>query len=353
MVQQRATVEQLPAYVQGKSLPDAVKLSSNENPYPPLDSVVEVLRNELSGIHLYPEISAPTLIPRLAAHLSVRPEELALGAGSVEIAGQLINVSADAGDEVIFAWRSFEAYPILSKIAGAVPVQVPLTADERHDLPAMAAAVTDRTRLIFLCTPNNPTGSAIRHDELEEFLAAVPKDILVVVDEAYTQFDRDPASAHGLDFFRRYDNVAVLHTFSKAYGLAGLRIGYAVAPERVATNLRRVALPFGVSTLAQTAAVASLDAQRELDERVDRVVAERARVVAALRDQGWPILESQGNFVWLRAGARTADIDTVLRDHGVVARAFVGEGLRVTIGSPEMNDRFLQAIAGVDPVART
>ncbi|XPP27191.1 MAG: histidinol-phosphate transaminase [Leucobacter sp.] len=351
MVRQRATVEQMPAYVQGKSVPNAVKLSSNENPYPPLESVAEVLREGLAGINLYPDMSASALIARLAEHLEVRPEELAVGAGSVEVAGQLINASADEGDEVIFAWRSFEAYPILSRIAGAVPVQVPLTADERHDLPAMAAAVTDRTRLILLCTPNNPTGPTIHREELEEFLAAVPKDVLVVIDEAYTQFDRDERSVDGLDFFRRHENVAVLHTFSKAYGLAGLRIGYAVAPERVAANLRRVALPFGVSALAQHAAIASLDAQAELDERVDRIVRERDRLVAALSEQGWRLPESQGNFVWLRAGERTAEIDAALREHGVVARAFIGEGLRVTIGSPEMNDRFLAAIASVEPVA--
>jgi histidinol-phosphate aminotransferase len=237
------------------------------------------------------------------------------------------------------------------QIAGAVPVPVPLTADERHDLAAMAAAVTERTRLIFICTPNNPTGMTVSAAEIETFLQAVPDDVLVVIDEAYVHFDNAPASADGIDFFRRYDNVAVLHTFSKAYGLAGLRIGYAVAPARVAQHLRSVAVPFGVSALAQTAAIASLDAESELQQRVDLIVAERGRVIAELRAHGWQLPESLGNFVWLRTGERTPEIDQTLREHGVVVRAFGVEGMRITIGSPEMNDRFLAAISHIQPVA--
>lgn len=349
MVKQRADVESLPAYIQGKSLPDAVKLSSNENPYSPLASVLEATRERLERFNLYPDMGAVKVRERIAARHGVRPEEIAVGAGSVEVAAQLITASAGPGDEVIFAWRSFEAYPILVQIAGATPVLVPLTADERHDLDAMAAAVSPRTRLIFICTPNNPTGTVVHADELERFLAEVSKDVLVVVDEAYVHFDTDPDSADGVDFFRRHENVAVLHTFSKAYGLAGLRIGYAIASERVAGNLRRVAVPFGVSDLAQTAAVASLDAEAELNERVERIVAERGRVHASLREAGWALVDSCANFAWLRTGARTPEIDTALRNAGVVARAYGEEGIRVTIGSPEMNDRFLAAIAGIAP----
>ncbi len=347
MVRQREAVERLPAYVQGKSLADAVKLSSNENPYPPLASVADAVRDRLSTFHLYPDMGAVALRERIAAQHGVRPEEVAVGAGSVEVASQLINASAGQGDEVVFPWRSFEAYPILVQVAGATPVPVPLTADERHDLDAMAAAVTDRTRVVFICTPNNPTGTVVRADELERFLAAVPKDVLVVIDEAYVHFDTAPDSADGLDFFRRHENVAVLHTFSKAYGLAGLRVGYAIAPERVATNLRRVSVPFAVTDLAQTAAIASLDAEAELDARVELIVAERERVLAALREQGWAAVDSFGNFVWLRTGERTPEIDGALRDGGVVGRAYGVDGLRVTIGSPEMNDRFLAAIAAI------
>lgn len=337
----------MPVYVQGKSLPNAVKLSSNENPYPPLPSVLEATRARLESLQLYPDTGAVAVRERIAAHHGVRPEQVAVGAGSVEVAGQLVNVSAGEGDEVIFAWRSFEAYPILTQIAGATPVAVPLTDDDRHDFEAMAAAVTERTRLIFVCTPNNPTGTNVRVDELERLLAAVPSDVLVVIDEAYVHFDTDPDSVDGIDFFHRYPNVAVLRTFSKAYGLAGLRIGYAIASEQVAANLRRVAVPFGVSDLAQTAAIASLEAEAELAQRIELIVAERERVLTALRELGWRPARVLGNFVWLRAGERTAEIDAALREGGVVVRAFVGDGMRVTIGSPEMNDRFLAAIATV------
>lgn len=337
----------MPAYVQGKSVPNAVKLSSNENPYPPLPSVREATRERLDYFHLYPDMGAAALRERIAAHHGVEPDQIAVGAGSVEVAAQLVNASAGEGDEVVFAWRSFEAYPILVQVAGATPVAVPLTADHRHDLEAMAAAVTDRTRLVFICTPNNPTGTNVRTAELERFLAAVPKHLLVVIDEAYVHFDTAPDSVDGIDFFRRYENVAVLRTFSKAYGLAGLRVGYAITSERVAANLRRVAVPFGVSDLAQTAAIASLDAEAELSERVELIIAERGRVIEELEKLGWRPSNSVGNFVWLGAGERTAEIDESLRAAGVVVRAFAGEGLRVTIGTPEMNHRFLAAIAAI------
>mgnify|MGYP001766180086 CR=1 FL=1 len=350
MVQQRPGIDSLPSYIQGKAIPDAVKLSSNENPYPPLDSVREVVARELDSFNLYPDMGATALVSRIAERLGVRPAEIAVGAGSVEVLAQLIHASAGEGDEVIFAWRSFEAYPILTQVAGATPVPVPLTADERHDFAAMAAAVTERTRLILVCSPNNPTGTTVRADELEQFLAAVPKHVLVVFDEAYVHFNTAQGKADGLDFFRRHENVAVLHTFSKAYGLAGLRVGYAVAREAVATNLRRVSVPFAVSNLAQTAAVASLDAEPELQQRIDVIVAERARLLAALREAGWHAIDSFGNFVWLRTGERTPEIDLALQQHSVVARAYGVEGLRVTVGSPEMNDRFLSAIASVEPV---
>ncbi len=349
MVKQRESIERLPAYVQGKSIAGAVKLSSNENPYPPLESVARVVRDQVETMQLYPDMSAQALRSVIAERQGVRIEEIAVGAGSVEVAGQLISASAGDGDEVVFAWRSFEAYPILVQIAGAVPVAVPLTADDRHDLPAMAAAVTERTRLILVCNPNNPTGAGVTTAELDEFMRAVPEDVLVVVDEAYVQFNDDPESADGLDFFRRYENVAVLHTFSKAYGLAGLRVGYAIARERVAENLRRVALPFGVTALAQHAAIASLAAEEELNERVRILVAERARLLGELRAAGWNVQDSLGNFDWLRTAERTPAAAAALRAQAIVARAYATDGIRVTVGSPAMNDSFLAAIRTIDP----
>ncbi|WP_198417720.1 MULTISPECIES: histidinol-phosphate transaminase [unclassified Cryobacterium] len=353
MVQQREAISRLPAYKQGAAAGDsgAYKLSSNENPYPPLASVTQAIASALGEIHLYPSMAVTEVTDRIAARFDVSGDNVAFGAGSVEVLSQIIHASAGVGDEVIFAWRSFEAYPILVQVAGATPVAVALTADERHDLPAMADAITSQTRLILVCNPNNPTGAFVTADELHAFMARVPENVLVVVDEAYVHFNRDTASAVGIDFFRRYPNVAVLHTFSKAYGLAGLRIGYAIAPTAVAANLRRVALPFGVTALAQRAALASLDAEAELALRIDEIVAERTRVLAALRASGWRGASSQGNFVWLRTFNDTDRVNAVFIAEGILARAFPGEGLRVTIGTAEQNDRFLVAASAALPPA--
>ena len=354
MVHQRETIGRLPAYKQGVAAGDsgAFKLSSNENPFAPLASVTDAIASALDQIQLYPSMAVTEVTDRIAARFDVAAENVAFGAGSVEVLSQLIHASAGAGDEVIFAWRSFEAYPILVQVAGATPVPIALTADERHDLDAMADAITTKTRLIVVCNPNNPTGACVTADELHAFLARVPENVLVVIDEAYVHFNRDATSAIGIDFFHRYPNVAVLHTFSKAYGLAGLRIGYAIAPTAVATNLRRVALPFGVTALAQHAALASLDAEDELVLRIDEIVAERVRVLAALRASGWHVTDSQGNFLWLRTGADTDRVNAVFMAEGILARAFSGEGLRVTIGTTTQNNRFLvAATAALAPAA--
>lgn len=347
MVLQRETIGRLPAYKQGAAAGDsgAYKLSSNENPFAPLASVTQAITSALGEIQLYPSMAVAEVTDHIAARFDVAAENVAFGAGSVEVLAQILHASAGAGDEVIFAWRSFEAYPILVQVAGATPVPVALTSDEHHDLDAMADAITARTRLILVCNPNNPTGAAVSADELHAFLARVPENVLVVIDEAYVHFNRDASSASGVDFFHRYPNVAVLHTFSKAYGLAGLRIGYAIAPVDVAANLRRVALPFGVTALAQRAALASLDAEAELTRRVDEIVDERTRVLVALRSGGWRVPDSQGNFVWLRTGDDTDRVNAVFIAHGILARAFPGEGLRVSIGTTEQNDRFLVAAA--------
>lgn len=353
MIRQRAALDAMPSYKPG-AIPqtdDVAKLSSNENPCEPLPSVVRAITGELAGINRYPSMAVPELRALLAERYDVDPLCLSFGAGSVEVLNQLIAATSGEGDEVIFAWRSFEAYPIVTVANGATPVQVPLLSDERHDLEAMAAAVTDRTRLILLCNPNNPTGATMSTAEVDAFLARVPSDILVVIDEAYVHFNRRPDSADGIDFFRRYDNVAVLHTFSKAYGLAGLRIGYAIAPLEVAENLRKVSVSFAVTALAQRAAVASLAAEAELDARVDELVVERERTVGALRAAGWSVPESEGNFFWLRTGTDTDAVNARLVEAGILVRAFAGEGIRVSIGSPEHNDRVIRVLSDLRQVA--
>ncbi|WP_405743395.1 histidinol-phosphate transaminase [Streptomyces sp. NBC_01525] len=341
----RAALDGIPTYKPGRPAasdgPVAYKLSSNENPYPPLPGVLERAVEAAGAFNRYPDMACTGLMAELAERFSVPVEHLATGTGSVGVAQQLVQATAGPGDEVIYAWRSFEAYPIVTQVSGATSVKVPLTSGEVHDLDAMLAAITDRTRLIFVCNPNNPTGTVVRRAELEAFLDRVPDGILVVLDEAYREFIRDPEVPDGVDLYRDRPNVCVLRTFSKAYGLAGLRIGFAVAHEPVAAALRKTAVPFGVSQLAQEAAVASLRSEAALLERVDALVAERTRVVAALAAQGWELPPSEANFVWLRLGERTVEFAEACERAGVVVRPFAGEGVRVTIGESAAMDLFL------------
>ncbi|MFG3507264.1 histidinol-phosphate transaminase [Streptomyces sp. NPDC047821] len=343
----RAVLDGIPTYKPGKPAaaegPVAYKLSSNENPYPPLPGVMESAMEAASAFNRYPDMACTGLMNELAERFGVPVSHLATGTGSVGVAQQLVQATSGPGDEVIYAWRSFEAYPIITQVSGATPVQVPLTSGDVHDLDAMADAITDKTRLIFVCNPNNPTGTVVRRAELERFLDRVPSDVLVVLDEAYREFIRDVEVPDGVEIYRERPNVAVLRTFSKAYGLAGLRVGFAVAHEPVAAALRKTAVPFGVSQLAQDAAVASLQAEDELLGRVGSLVCERKRVYEGLVGQGWTVPETQANFVWLRLGELTVDFAAACEQAGVVVRGFPGEGVRVTIGESEANDIFLRA----------
>ncbi|MBT2397531.1 histidinol-phosphate transaminase [Streptomyces sp. ISL-100] len=341
----RAVLDGIPTYKPGKPAaaggPVAYKLSSNENPYPPLPGVLESVIGAAGNFNRYPDMACTGLMNELANRFGVPVSHIATGTGSVGVAQSLLQATSGPGDEVIYAWRSFEAYPIITRISGATAVEVPLTDGDVHDLDAMAEAITERTRLIFVCNPNNPTGTAVRRAELERFLDRVPSDVLVVLDEAYREFVRDDDVPDGIELYRSRPNVAVLRTFSKAYGLAGLRVGFAVAHEPVAAALRKTAVPFGVSQLAQDAAVASLRAEDELLGRVGSLVCERKRVCEALVKQGWTVPDTQANFVWMRLGERTADFAAACEKAGVMVRPFAGEGLRVTIGEDEANDIFL------------
>ena len=345
--QPRDCVSRIPAYVAGK--PPAprpglttYKLSSNENPYPPLPGVVDAAAAAAAQMNRYPDMGNTALYEALSDRLGVPTDHLVLATGSVALIYQLVQAFCEPGDEVVYAWRSFEAYPIAVTAAGARGVQVPVTADGRHDLVAMAAAITDRTKVVMVCTPNNPTGPSVTQTELDEFLARVPAHVVVVVDEAYVEFVRMSDAVDGVATVRAHENVVASRTFSKAYGLAGFRVGYAVAPAPIATALRAVSLPFGVSSVAQAAALASLRAESELLERVDALVSERDRVVKGLADVGLVVPEPQGNFVWFAAGDRTLDLAAAADDLGIVIRPFAGAGARVTIGEPEANDRVIE-----------
>ncbi len=257
------------------------------------------------------------------------------------VAQQLFEAVGEPGAEIMYAWRSFEAYPGLADLAAAESVQVPLR-DETHDLAAMADAITQKTRMILVCNPNNPTGTVVRTGELTAFLDRVPADCLVVIDEAYQQYIRDEAVPDGIELYRDRPNVAVLRTFSKAYGLAGLRVGFMIAHEPVAAAARSTMLAFTVNHIAQAAAIASLAAEDELMERVELTVRERTRVRAELIAAGWTVPPSEANFLWLRLGERTADFTAACEAAGIAIRPFGAEGARVSIGDPAGNDAFLQ-----------
>ncbi|OMC14194.1 pyridoxal phosphate-dependent aminotransferase [Mycobacterium sp. SP-6446] len=333
----------LPVYVPGKTVPGAIKLASNETVYGPLPSVRAAIERATDIVNRYPDNGCVQLKAALAAHLGsdFAPEHVAVGCGSVSLCQQLVQITAAAGDEVIYGWRSFELYPPLVQVSGATAIQVPLT-DHTFDLYAMLAAVTERTRLIFVCNPNNPTSTVVDPDALSRFIQAVPPHILIAIDEAYVEYIRDGMAPDSLDLVRAHSNVVVLRTFSKAYGLAGLRIGYAVGHPDLITALDKVYVPFTVSSLGQAAAIASLAAADELLARTDALVAERTRVAAALREAGFTLPPTQANFVWLPLGPRTLDFVKQAADARIVVRPYGTDGVRVTIGAPEENDALLR-----------
>ena len=353
----RPVFDTLPSYAAGKP-PAPVegltryKLSSNENPLGPVPEVARVLA-EFDAVHRYPDPLSTALRTALAGQLGVDAEDIVTGAGSLGALNQILKtfagVNADGvQDEVIYAWRSFEAYPILVGIMGARSVQVPNLPNGAHDLDAMAAAVTDRTRLILVCTPNNPTGPAVTESQIRSFLAKVPATVPVVIDEAYFEFcaassipEGEEPPLNGLDIYRDYPNVIILRTFSKAQGLAGLRVGYSISHPQITRHLRVAATPFAVSALAERAAVASIKHQEAVMARVRHIVAERERVTARLRELGYEFPSTYANFVWLPLGERTGEFVDLMNRNALSVRAFGSEGVRVSIGEVEANDRFL------------
>ena len=350
----RADLSAIPTYRPGRAAPGgeqgrSYKCSSNENPFSPLPGVLAAVAAAAEHLNRYPDLTTARLVAALAERLDVPADDIVTGPGSVGVLQALVAAVAGPGDEVLFAWRSFEAYPIVTQVAGATPVAVPLTPDHRHDVTAMAAAVTDRTRLVLVCSPNNPTGTVVGAAELDRLLQQVPDDVLVVVDEAYREMVRDPRAADGLAAYRERTNVGVLRTFSKAYGLAGLRVGYAVAPEPMATAVRRTSLPFGVSSVAEAAAVASLGHEPALLDRVEALVAERARVQRTLAEQGWAVPASEANFVWFDLRDRAEAFAAACAQAGLVVRAFPGAGVRVTVAEAQANDLLLAVTASLSP----
>ncbi|KUI46921.1 aminotransferase [Mycobacterium sp. GA-1199] len=339
-VRLRPELADLPAYTPGRTVPGAIKIASNETVHPPLPSVRSAIEDAVGTINRYPDNGYVELRERLAKHVNFAPEHISVGCGSVSLCQQLIQITSTVGDEVLFGWRSFEIYPLQVRTAGATPVPVPLT-DHTHDLDAMLAAITDRTRLIFVCNPNNPTGTVVAPDALARFVSAVPPHIAIALDEAYVEYIREPMVPDSLGLVRAHPNLVVLRTFSKAYGLAGLRVGYAVGDPDLITAIGKVYVPFTATSVSQAAAIASLDVADELLERTDAVVAERTRVTAELRAAGYTVPDSQANFVWLPLPGRAQQFAEASADNRIIVRPYGDDGVRVTVAATHENDAFL------------
>lgn len=367
----RSDLSSLPRYVPGKVAPGAVRLASNESNLPPLPSVTTAIAEAASSLNRYPDMGAVTLRERIADWFTTQVfphanstnntnatpltiDNIAVGNGSSALCLQAIQATCNDGDEVVFPWRSFEAYPILSRIAGAEAVPVPLIAQGpdhgKHDLAAMAAAITNRTRLIFICNPNNPTGTTITTAEFREFMAQVPPQVQVVLDEAYAEYNRAEDSVVAQVELPRYPNLAVCRTFSKAYGLAGARLGYLVGHPELVEAVNKVAIPFGANALAQVAALACTEPEvaNELTSRVEATIEQRRRVenylAERLADRPELTMRSETNFLWLEVGADAEKLFDALKNAGVMTRCFTGEGVRISITDREETDQLLAAL---------
>lgn len=325
----------------------AIKLASNENPWGPTPAVVAAIAEAASEANRYADHRATELREAIAERLGVAPASVTVGCGSSGLLQQVMATYVDPGDQVVFPWPSFEIYPVFCTTRDAEQVRVDLV-DHAFDLEAVAAAVTDRTKVVFLATPNNPTGTAVAMDAVVAMLDRIPDDVIVVIDEAYREFNDPEFGDPVTDLLPDHRNVVVTRTFSKAYGLAGLRVGYAVADPEVIVELDKVLLAFSVSGPAQAGALAALRDHDEAMARVRELIDERTRVVAELESAGWQIPQPHGNFVFLPTGDRTEDVHLELEKQGVVTRPFPGLGLRITISTPAENDRWLRALGGAD-----
>mgnify|MGYP002711904643 FL=1 len=341
----RDDLHKFPDYKPGKSAPNKLKLSANEIPNPPLPSVLGAMTRAASCANRYQVNGSPELRAELSSYLELPEENIAVAPGASAIVQQAVMATCHTGDEVIFPWRSFEAYPLYVRMAGAEPILTPLTEDERLDLDAVIGAITKKTRLIILCNPNNPTGTTISQKEFERFMAQVPKDIVVLLDEAYWEYNDDPDTPNGAQEIRKYPNLISARTFSKAFGLAGARVGYGMGSPELINALNLLALPLTVSYIGELGAIAALHAQDELQERVDETKRQRTRVAQAL---GVP--ESRANFVWIPRGD-AEEVEHKIYEEGVVIRRYLDEGVRVSITTEEETTAFLNAWerAGIQP----
>jgi histidinol-phosphate aminotransferase len=347
-------IRDIPVYpaADGYALPEKVAmLASNESPDPPLPEVVEAVQRVLTGVNRYPDPTSGRLRSRLSRAYGVPANRIAVGNGSCDILLAAGEALLEPGAEVVYAWPSFSVYPHLAAAAGATPVTVPLDAEDRHDLPALADAVTVATRLVLVCNPNNPTSTAVPLSEIAALLDAVPRHVAVIVDEAYCEFNvlEDPDAS--IDLLGAHPNLVLLRTFSKVHGLCGLRVGFALCgAEEFRLAVDQVRQPFFCNAAAQAAAIEALEHGDEVSRRAERAVAGRIQLEEGLRGLGLDVAESQANFVWthLPEEADEAEVVRSLAERGVLVRAGAALGrqgaLRVTCGLAEENDRFLAAL---------
>jgi histidinol-phosphate aminotransferase len=323
-------------------------LSMNETPYPPLPALRRVVEEGAARLNRYPDRTAGALTGALARSLGVGPEAVLVGPGSAGLCQHLVRALGSKPD-VVYPALSFEGYPLIVGNAGANGVPVPMDG-YRIDLSAMAAAVTGATRCVLLCNPNNPTGSVLHRAELDDFLDRVPAGVPVIIDEAYRDFVTDSDVPDAVHIHRAHPNVCVLRTFSKSYGLAALRVGYAVVPPELAPAARMIGMVFFPGTLGQTAALRALepDVTAELERRCATLARSRARLTADLRGLGLTVAPSQANFLWLPLGERAVPFAAAAREAGILVMALDGRGVRITIGSDEANDRLLAFVRSLN-----
>jgi histidinol-phosphate aminotransferase len=331
-----------------------VRLASNESPYPPLPAVAEAAARALSAVNRYPDPTNSALRQRLADRYGVAPERIAIGNGSCDILLAAGEALLEPGAEVVYAWPSFSVYPHLGAASGATAIEVPLNAAEQHDLAAMAREVTVATRLVIVCNPNNPTSTALPLPEIAAFLERVPGHVCVILDEAYCEFNlrQDPDAS--IDLLERHPNLVLLRTFSKVYGLCGLRVGFALCGSREFRDaVDQVRQPFFCNAVAQAAAVEALKHQDAVAERVERTVIARVDMDEQLRALGLDPAESQANFCWFDLGEERDEVEIMrgLAERGVIVRAGTPLGkpgaLRVTYGTPSENARFIEALGAL------
>jgi histidinol-phosphate aminotransferase len=345
-------VEDIPVYPAASTYAfdgELVKLASNETPYAPHPQVLEAIEAELRTLNRYPDPEKTRLRRRISERTGVPIERVATGNGSCEILLAAADAMLEPGAEIVYAWPSFSMYPQLAAMSGATAVTVPLTDAGEHDLEAMASEITAATRLVLVCNPNNPSATALPPATIDAWVAELPRHVAVVLDEAYVEFSALQDPDDSLDLLGRHPNLILLRTFSKVYGLCGLRAGYALCPEPFRLAVDRVRQPFSVNALAQAAAVEALNHQDEVERRVEQNVIERVYVESELGDRGLETTESQANFSWVSLGDRDEDeVVEGLARQGVIVRAgdALGERgwLRVTYGTRAENDRFLAAL---------